>query len=147
MDATEQLYAGEMGTVHSSGEAAVYLPESLELSEHRAIPQAISNTLETPAAAIRFPAESAAARPHGERALLVAVLKERLPPFQFRHADADIETPATARVPVQVAAGGQTPVACYLAAHGLQDAAIADVVRLDESEVGEAVESVLDQAR
>jgi|GEM_PF-3527499 hypothetical protein len=147
MDATEQLYAGEMGTVHSSGEAAVYLPESLELSEHRAIPQAISNTLETPAAAIRFPAESAAARPHGERALLVAVLKERLPSFQFRHADADIETPASARVPVQVAAGGQTPVACYLAAHGLQDAAIADVVRLDASEVGEAVENVLDEAR
>lgn len=147
MDATQQLYAGEMGTVHSSGEAAVYLPESLELSEHRAIPQAISNTLETPAAAIRFPADAGAARPHGERALLVAVLKERLPPFEFRHADADIESPASARVPVQVAAGGQTPLACYLAAHGLQDAAIADVVRLDESEVGEAVESVLDEAR
>jgi hypothetical protein len=107
MDAAEQLYAGEMGTVHSSGEAAVYLPESMELPKHTAIPQAVSTTLETPAAAIRFPAESAAARPHGERALLLAVLKDRLPRFRFRHEDADIERPRTARVPVQSPRAGR----------------------------------------
>ena len=147
MDATEKLYAGEMGTVHSSGEAAVYLPQSMELPKHKAIPQAVSKTLETPSAAIRFPAEPTAARPHGERAMLLAVLKEQLPPFRFRHADADIESPATARVPVQVAAGGTTPVACYLAVHGLRDAAIADVTGMTEREVGEAIEGVLERTR
>jgi hypothetical protein len=147
MDATEQLYAGEMGTVHSSGEAAVYLPDSLELAEHEAIPQAISKSLETPPGAIRIPAEPAAARPHGDRAMLLAVLKERLPPFRFRHADATVESPRTARLPVQVAASGQTPVACYLAVHGFRDTQIADVTGMDDGEVGEAIDDVLEQAR
>lgn len=147
MDATEVIYEGELGSVHSSAEAAVYLPDSMEMSKHKAIPQAISKSLETPKEAIRIAPEPAAARPHADRALLLAVLKEKLPPFPFRHADAAIESPKTARLPVQVAARGQTPVACYLAIHGFRDKQIANMLNISESEVSEAIEGVMERAR
>jgi hypothetical protein len=147
MDATEVIYEGELGSVHSSTDAAVYLPASMEMSKHKAIPQGISKSLETPKAAIRIAAEPAAARSHADRAMLLAVLKEKLPAFPFRHADAAIESPQTARIPVQVAARGQTPVACYLAVHGFRDKQIAELLGIEESAVSESIEGVMERAR
>lgn len=147
MDATEVVYDGEKGTVHSGTDAAIYLPAAMDLPEHKAIPQAMSKSLETPAEAIRIPAEPAAARPHAERAMLLAVLKEKLPAFSFRHADAAIESPQTARIPVQVAARGQTPVACYLAVQGFRDKQIATLLNISESEVSASIAGVMERAR
>lgn len=145
MDATEVVYEGELGTVHSGTDAAVYLPSEMELPAHKAIPQAMSKTLETPKAAVRIPAEPAAARPHAERAILLAVLKEQLPPFRFRHADAAVESPKTARLPVQVAAGGQTPMICYLVVHGFADERIAALLDVGSETVAETITTMLPQ--
>jgi len=96
---------------------------------------------------VRLATEPEAARSHPIRATLLAVLFERLPAFRFRHSDVSATSPETARVPVQVAAAGDKPLACYLAVQGLSDAQIADVIGIDEATVSEAIEGVLAQAR
>ena len=147
MDATETIYEGEAGSVHSSAEVSVYLPASLSMPIQQALPQAVSRSLETPEGVVRLATEPEAARSHPIRATLLAVLFERLPAFRFRHSDVSATSPETARVPVQVAAAGDKPLACYLAVQGLSDAQIAEVIGIDEATVSEAIEGVLAQAR
>jgi len=131
MDATETIYEGEAGSVHSSAEVSVYLPASLSTPEPQAIPQAVSRSLETPEGAVRLATDPDAARSHPIRATLLAVLFERLPAWRFRHSDVSATSPTTARVPVQVAAAGDRPLACYLAVQGLSDAQIAGVMNIE----------------
>ena len=147
MDATETIYEGEAGSVHSSAEVSVYLPASLSMPEPKAIPQAVSRSLETPEGVIRLATDPEAARSHPIRATLLAVLFERLPAFQFRHSDVSANSPETARVPVQIAAAGDRPLACYLAVQGFSDAQIADVMQIDEATVTEAIDEVHEQAK
>ena len=147
MDATETIYEGETGSVHSSADVSVYLPDSLSMPIPKAIPQAVSRSLETPDGAVRLATEPEAARSHPIRATLLAVLFERLPAFRFRHADASATSPATARVPVQVAAAGDRPLACYLAVQGFRDAQIAEVMGLEEAAVATAIDEIHEQAK
>jgi hypothetical protein len=142
MDATETIYKGEAGSVHSSAEVSVYLPDSLSMPVPKALPQAVSRSLETPEGVVRLATDSEAARSHPIRATLLAVLFERLPAFRFRHADVTATSPDTARVPVQVAAAGDRPLACYLAAQGFSDAQIAAVIGIDEATVASAIKDV-----
>jgi DNA-binding NarL/FixJ family response regulator len=147
MDATETIYEGETGSVHSSADVSVYLPDSLSMPIPKAIPQAVSRSLETPDGAVRLATEPEAARSHPIRATLLAVLFERLPAFRFRHSDASATSPTTARVPVQVAAAGDRPLACYLAVQGFSDAQIAEMMGIDESTVATAIDEIHEQAK
>ena len=147
MDATETIYEGEAGSVHSSAEVSVYLPASLSMPIQQALPQAVSRSLETPEGVVRLATEPEAARSHPIRATLLAVLFERLPAFRFRHSDVSSTSRETARVPVQVAAAGDRPLACYLAVQGLSDAQIAEVMRIEESAVHESIEGVMERER
>ena len=147
MDATETVYEGETGSVHSSADVSVYLPDSLSMPIPKAIPQAVSRSLETPDGAVRLATEPEAARSHPIRATLLAVLFERLPAFRFRHSDASATSPTTARVPVQVAAAGDRPLACYLAVQGFSDAQIAEMMGIDESTVATAIDEIHEQAK
>ena len=147
MDATETIYEGEAGSVHSSADVSVYLPASLSMPVPKALPQAVSRSLETPEGAVRLATEPDAARSHPIRATLLAVLFERLPAFRFRHSDASATSPETARVPVQVAAAGDRPLACYLAVQGFRDAQIAAVMGIDEATVSESIEDVMERVR
>ena len=147
MDATETIYEGEAGSVHSSADVSVYLPASLSMPVPKALPQAVSRSLETPEGAVRLATEPDAARSHPIRATLLAVLFERLPAFRFRHSDVSATSPETARVPVQVAAAGDRPLACYLAVQGFSDAQIAAVMGIDEATVSESIEDVMERVR
>jgi DNA-directed RNA polymerase specialized sigma24 family protein len=50
-------------------------------------------------------------------------------------------------VPVQVAAAGDRPLACYLAVQGFSDAQIAEVMGIDESTVATAIDEIHEQAK
>ena len=77
MDATETIYEGEAGSVHSSAEVSVYLPSSLSTPAPKAIPQAVSRSLETPEGAVRLATEPEAARSHPIRAASGSVARDR----------------------------------------------------------------------
>ena len=139
MDGCEVTYNGESGTVYSSSKVSVFIPDDLDLADEDAFRKARNINLNTPDGVVRLDDQSSEARKRSDRAALLAILYDKVGEFDFRPDDVSTDNPELARIPVQVAANGKAAVACYLAAHGLSNDQIADLLDIGSRTVSQYI--------
>lgn len=126
------------GIVYSTSSIAVYVHSSVDHPEDAA-QKAARIGGDIPEGTVRLDPPSDDPRSALDRAVLLALLIDRVGLIKFRHDDVVRNSLDTARVPVTVAADGTATIAVYLAVHGLANSEIADVLDVGARTVSQYV--------
>lgn len=137
--ASKMIYANDLCSVYHSSKVSVLVPTDLDMPDGKAVEQARNLNLDTPDRVTRLESISHEARSRRDRAILLAMLFDKVGLFEFRHDDVTRQAPETSRIPVQVAVSGRPAMACYLAAHGLSNSDIGELLDVGDRTVSQYI--------
>ena len=136
---SKMIYANDICSVYHSSKVCVIVPNDLDIDDGEAVAQARNLNLETPDRVTRLDSIPQEARSRRDRAILLAMLFDKVGLFEFRHDDVTRQAPETSRIPVQVAVSGRPAMACYLAAHGLSNSDIGELLDVGDRTVSQYI--------
>lgn len=126
MSAYQEYVETDTGTVYSSSTVAVYVHHSVD--NDGVVQQAGQLQTKTLDDVVRIETFTDEPRSYDDRAVLLAVLVDDVGLFKFNHGDVSREFPESARIPIVVASAGKPAIGCFLAAHGLSNSEIAQLL-------------------
>ena len=127
------------GIVYSTSSVAIYVHDDSVETPVEAAQQAARIGRGTPEGTTRIDPLDDQPRSHTDRAVLLALLIDRIGLIDLRHDDVVRSSVDSARIPVKVAADGTAAIACYLAIHGLDNSEIADLLDVGSRTVSQYI--------